>query len=265
MTNAALQEKLLDDIRREIDHIDDAIVDLLARRIAAAERVRGQKFPAGGNAPSPIRPAREATILRRLLGRAGDAVPADLLVRLWRIILTTSTLAQAPVTLHVARKLNQSLALRLKLRDHFGPMPVEEHRDDAQVLTQVNIGMGDICAVETGSAWADAFCDGKSGEARVMAVLPVIGGAGEPDLLVFGHGQAQPSEDDETLVVTTGRLPRDFQPVPNWQRASGRHWVSGLPGFLSEHESPLISLVRSNAGLGLRIAGRYPRPIRVAS
>ena len=96
MTNAALQEKLLDDIRREIDHIDDAIVDLLARRIAAAERVRGHKFPSGGSAPSPIRPAREAAILRRLLGRAGDTVPADLLVRLWRIILTSSTLAQAP-------------------------------------------------------------------------------------------------------------------------------------------------------------------------
>ncbi|MBM3519188.1 MAG: hypothetical protein FJX63_00195 [Alphaproteobacteria bacterium] len=264
MTNAALQDKLLDEIRRDIDHIDDAIVDLLARRIAAAERVRNHKFPTGGNAPSPIRPAREAAILRRLLARAGDAVPADLLVRLWRVILTSSTLAQAPVTLHIAKKLNQSPALRLKLRDHFGPMPVEEHRDDAQALTQVNIGMGDICAVETGAAWANAFCDGKSGEARVMAVLPAIG-EGEPEILIFGHGQPQVTEDDETLVVTTGRLPRDFQPVPNWQRASGKHWVSGLPGFLSEHESPLISLVRSNTGLGLRIAGRYPRPIRVAS
>ena len=263
MTTPAGQDIALDDIRRDIDAIDDAILDLMARRIQASERVRGQKSNSGALTGSPIRPAREAAILRRLLRRGGGTVGAELLVRLWRVILSASTLAQAPVTLHIPRKVGGQMGLRLWLRDHFGTTPVEEHRDEAQTLVQVNVNPGDICAIEAASPWADAFAEGRAGEARIIAILPVIRDGAAPELLIFGHAQALATGDDETVIVSTGKLPRDFLPAPVWQMKSGRHWVSGLPGFLSEHEGPLVGLLRSNATLGLRVAGRFPSAIEV--
>ena len=256
-----VDDQSLDAIRREMDEIDDAILGLLVRRVEASGRVKGQKSQSGTLSSSPIRPAREASILRRLIRRGGASIQPELLVRLWRVILSSSTLAQAPVTLHVSRKLSGNMASRLKLRDQFGPMPVEEHPGEAEALAWVNTNGGDICAVETASDWADAFVDGPAGGARIIASLPVLREESIPELLIFGHAEALATGDDETVMVSNGKLPRDFLPAPLWQVKSGECWVTCLPGFLAEHEGPLVGLLRSNPGLGLKIAGRYPSPI----
>lgn len=263
MNTPAARDTVLDDIRQEIDGIDDSIVDLVARRLRASEKVRGHKIGNGTLASSPIRPAREAVIMRRLLARGQGAVPPELLVRLWRVILTSSTLFQASVTLHIPRKLAGQMGLRLRLRDHFGALPVEEYRDEMQALTQVNVNSGDICVVEADSAWADAFAEGGAGEARIIGVLPILRTGPSPELLIFGHAQALATGDDETIIVSDGKLPRDFLPKPLWQSKSGSRRISSLPGFLSEHEVPLVGLVRSNAALGVKVAGRFPSPIEV--
>ncbi len=264
MSTPAAQDTVLDDIRQEIDGIDDAILDLMASRLQASEKVRNYKNGAGTLVSSPIRPAREAVIMRRLLKRGEGTVPPELLVRLWRIILTSSTLFQAAVTLHIPKKLGSQMGLRLKLRDHFGALPVEEYRDEAQALLQVNMNSGDICVVETSSSWAEAFAEGRAGEARIIGILPVLAGAPVPELLIFGHAQALATGDDETLIVSDGKLPRDFLPQPRWQLKSGSRRISSLPGFLSEHEAPLVGLMRSNAALGVKVAGRYPSPCEVS-
>jgi chorismate mutase / prephenate dehydratase len=263
MSGSSGPESELDDIRREMDAIDDGLMNLLERRFAASEHVRTIKVKSGTLAASPFRPAREAAILRRLLGRAEGLVPPDLLVRLWRVILTGSTQSQAPVSIHISKRLNSSMGLRLRIRDYFGSIPVEEYRDEAQALMQVNTNPGDICIVETDSPWADAFADGKAGLARVMASLPFLRDDPIPKLLIFGHSPSEPTGDDETLVVSEGKLPRDFTPAPLWQIKLGTRRVSCLPGFLSDHESPLVNLNRTNALLGLKIAGRYASPFEI--
>lgn len=263
MNTPAAQDKLLDDIRDEIDGIDDAILALIARRLQASEKVRSHKIGNGTLISSPIRPAREAIIMRRLLEHGKESVPPELLVRLWRVILTSSTLFQAAVTLHIPKKLGSQMGVRLRLRDHFGPLPVEEYRDEAQAMLQVNTNSGDICAVETASLWADAFAKGAAGEARIIGVLPVLRATLVPELVIFGHAQALATGEDETIIVSNGKLPRDFLPQPLWQLKSGSRRISSLPGFLSEHEAPLIGLVRSNAALGVKVAGRCPGSIGI--
>ncbi len=256
-------DSALEDIRREIDAIDDGLMNLLERRFAASEHVRVIKSKNGALAGSPFRPAREAAIMRSLLGRAESLVSAELMVRLWRVILTGSTLSQAPVTIHVSKRLNASIGNRLRIRDYFGTIPVEEYRDEAQALLQVNTSPGDMCVVETDSPWADAFLDGKAGYARIVASLPFLREEEVPKLLVFGHSVAEPTGDDETVLVSDGKLPRDFTPAPLWQIKLGTRRISCLPGFLSDHESPLVGLNRSNPQLGLKIAGRYPSPFEI--
>ncbi len=255
----------LEDIRREIDAIDDQLLDLLAQRFAATERVRDAKKGNTVASPLPLRPAREAQILRRLLAKGKfNGLAPEFLVRLWRGILNQSSQNQASITIHVSRRLNANLGHRLRLRDHFGTMLVEEYRDEAQALMQINAQPGDICIVETEQNWAEAFVEGMAGGAAVIASLPVLAGdEAMPCLLILGQAPTAPSGDDETLVITKGKLPRDFAPEPLWQGKSGAYRLSALPGFLAEHESPLVSLPRTNAALGLRLAGHYSRAISI--
>src|SRR5258708_38630665 len=64
--------KTLDDLRREIDEIDDSLHDLLIRRTAVSLDIAKVKAPAnGGNRgfAGSMRPGRGAALLRRLLAR----------------------------------------------------------------------------------------------------------------------------------------------------------------------------------------------------
>jgi chorismate mutase / prephenate dehydratase len=252
----------LEAVRREIDALDDQIVDLIAKRFEVTGQVRGLKQTEPSIWPLPLRPTREANILRRLVARAKlGGVSADLVVRLWRSILNESTAKQAPITLHVSKHLNANMAHRLRLRDYFGPMPVEEYRDEAQALMQIDSMPGDLCIVETEQPWTEAFIAGNGGQAQVIAALPLLKEGDVPKLLIIGQAPAEPTGQDETLVISDGKLPRDFVPQPIWQVKIGAHRLSSLPGYLLEHEGPLVGLSRSNASLSLKVAGRFTSAI----
>ncbi|HMT14073.1 MAG TPA: chorismate mutase [Aestuariivirga sp.] len=262
MSSADNNQSILEEARREIDALDEGLLNLLEMRFDCVARVRAAK---GGNGQgTPVRPEREAFILRRLLARAVQgSVPPDLVVRLWRAIMAEASLAQAPITLHVSRRFAQTAGNRLRLRDYFGTMAVEDYRDEAQALYQIEANPTDLCVVETEAPWIEPFLEGKAGRAQVIAVLPFLKTEAMPRLLVLGHARAVATGEDETLIISDGKLPRDFTPAPRWEAKVGPRRLSSLPGFLSEHESPLVSLMRSNPGLHLRVAGRYPSPFEV--
>jgi chorismate mutase len=255
----------LDHIREEIDAIDDAMLALLAKRFAAVEEVKRIKAASGAIAQSPIRPAREAAILRRLIEAKPDTVPSDLKLRLWRAIISASTLMQAPVRIHLGKGLFDSVAARLMLRDHFGSTPLAEHPGEAQALAALAGHPGDVAVIALDSSWLDPYLDGRAGQARVIATLPQLAGGAVPKMLVFGSAAPEPTGADETLLVTSGQLPRDFAPAPLWQMRLGNRHLASLPGFLSETSQPLIGLMRSNVPLALMVLGRYPSPIEVRS
>jgi len=254
---------LLDGIRQEIDAIDDGIVDLLIRRIAAAQKVRASKTMSGSLAGSPIRPAREALILRRLIDAAGKEIPAELLVRLWRVILSSSTMSQAPVTVHISRDLESRTDLRIAVAEHFAAMPVECHDHEAAAVAALASVPGDLCVVEPQSPWVEAYIRGLNGRAQVIGAIPVLRKTEHPALLVLGHTVAQPTGDDETLILSQGRLPREIVPAPRWTVRNGNHVLSCLPGFIGETDGLVTGLMRSNPALSLRVAGNYPSPIEM--
>jgi chorismate mutase len=116
----------LDVLRREIDSIDDALLDLIERRLAASLKVAAHK-----NAESDrwlkIRPRREARIVARLVERAGLASP-ELIARVWRALMSHSLQSQAPVQLVVYAPGNPD-SVQEQVRERFGAaatiLPVE--------------------------------------------------------------------------------------------------------------------------------------------
>lgn len=264
MTNSTPSGPALEALRHELDDIDDQMLVLLGKRFTVTEQVKSFKQVTAKSVASPLRPAREAQILRRLLGKADSlGLSHQLVLQLWRSILTQSSASQASITIHFSRKLSSAVGHRLRLRDHFGAMAVEQWRDEAQAMMQINATPGDLCVVEMESAWVVPFLAGQAGTAQVIGTLPVLKDGDVPQLLILGNAPAEPTGNDETLLITQGKLPRDFSLQPLWQIKSGGYWLSALAGFFSEHESPLVGLTRSNASLGLKLAGRYPSAFEV--
>lgn len=249
----------LDAIRREIDVLDDRLLDLLEHRFAATRRVKETKASDGSINSSPFRPSREATMLRRLIGRSGAAVPPDVLVRLWRVILSASTQLQAPVTLHLDVALGGDLDTRLLIGQHFCGMPVALHSSPSHALAALQTSQGDLAVLCTTGDWASGYLSGPKGSAQVIGTLPAISSGSHPRLLVFGHAVPQETGDDETLVLSPSPAPEFASAL--WQAAAGRFTLSSLPGFLSEKDPLLDSVLRLG---GACVAGRCPRPIKVS-
>jgi chorismate mutase / prephenate dehydratase len=264
MTNPLPATPALDALRRELDRLDEDLIGLLAKRQEITQQVKSFKQAINSTTMSPLRPAREAQIHRRLL-QAAKSLGLDpaFVLRQWRGILTESSLSQAPVTLHISKRLSATLGLRLRLQEHFPAMAVEVWKDEGQALMQINVSAGDICVVETEAPWIEACVAGKAGTAQIIGALPVIKGDAVPKLLIFGNAPMEASGFDETLLITQGNLPRDFALQPLWQVKSGPWRLSALAGFHSECEGPLVGLSRSNISLGLKLAGRYPSAIEV--
>ncbi|CAN5246733.1 hypothetical protein BH10PSE7_BH10PSE7_43070 [soil metagenome] len=241
----------LADIRHEIDAIDDGLLDLVARRLASVEQVRRVKARTGDITQSPIRPAREAFILRRLIKKSEGRVPADLCVRLWRALISAATLQQAPVGIHITAELLGDAGARMLISDHFGPANLTAHYDVATAFSAIAKNPGDIAIVSVTARWPEPFLKKRAGDARVICCLPFLAEAVTPRLLVFGHAPPEPTGNDETLVISK----EPAQTKSLWQAEIGDHFVTSLPGFLSGSD-PLLAGVS-----GLIIAGCYPHPL----
>ena len=117
-------------------------------------------------------------------------------------------------------------------------------------------GLGATLTGELGTA------AGATSEA--FEALPSLSDGGPPRVLLFAVPRSEPTGADETLVATSGQLPRDFVPGPLWTLESGGRRLTSLPGFLLEEQVPLVGLKSSNAPLALMVIGRYPSPIEVS-
>ncbi len=107
-------------LRAELDRIDDEILDLIERRLAASADIAAQK-DAEGDRHLKVRPKRQAQILERLKARAGSAQP-ELVSEIWRELMGASLQAQARTELVLAPS-DQPELLEARVRAHFGSAP----------------------------------------------------------------------------------------------------------------------------------------------
>ncbi len=138
-------------LRAELDRIDDLLHDLLMERAKVVERV------ARSGKPSAFRPGREASIIRRLVGRHSGALPARTLFCMWREMLAGTTGMQAPVIVTVCEN-DANLGVTMAAREHFGALtPIRPHSSPSRALAEVSNGSASVAVLpyptETDSWW----------------------------------------------------------------------------------------------------------------
>ena len=107
----------LDDLRKEIDRIDEAMHRLLMERGEIIDRLIAVK--SSQETGSAFRPAREAEMMRRLVKRHKGILPLDTAESIWRVIISTFTYVQAPFSVHADLSAGDAL-MRDSARFHFG-------------------------------------------------------------------------------------------------------------------------------------------------
>jgi chorismate mutase len=183
----------LADLRREIDRIDEAMHRLLMERGEIIDTLIATKKTAESG--SAFRPAREADMMRRLVGRHRGILPLDTAESIWRVIIATFTYVQAPFVLHADISAGEA-AMRDSARFHFGfTVPFVAHIGASGVAAAVAASRGDlglVPAANASSAWWAALEDADA--PKIIARLPFVERADHPaGLQVFGI--ARPNRD----------------------------------------------------------------------
>jgi chorismate mutase / prephenate dehydratase len=128
-------------LRAELDKIDNTLHDLLMQRAKVVEHV------ARSGKPAAFRPGREASIIRRLLGRHQGALPPVALVRIWRELLAGTTAMQGGFTLAVCDS-DHGAPLTQLAREHFGALtPLRAYASPGQALVDVSQGAASIAVL----------------------------------------------------------------------------------------------------------------------
>jgi 3-deoxy-7-phosphoheptulonate synthase len=125
-------------LRAELDSIDDAILVLVDRRLAAASAIARAKAGEGGQRLA-LRPRRQAEIVGRLQGQAAHA-SSEAVADIWRELMAHSLQAQRRTEIVLAPGVDAE-ALEGPLRRRYGSaMPVSKAATLAEALAAARTG-----------------------------------------------------------------------------------------------------------------------------
>ncbi len=250
--------------RAEIDRVDAALLDLIGARAEAVAALAAATDPMG----SPLRPAREVALLRRLLAQAPKEVEPETLIWVWRGLIAASIRRQKPIEAIAAGGLDpvrQSELARL----HFGPTAKISRESDVRVaLSRVvaaenkdRVAVTPWPGASGPGMWWPVLTEGRFQTLSVVAMLPM---RGEPEAAVVTSGAPlEPSgANDRALIVGFDqrfRLDRALAEAGLEGRLLARANASvlvGVEGFLSPFDDRFKAL--QAAGLdGARVVGAF--------
>jgi len=194
-------------LRAELDRMDDALHDMLMRRAEVVAQVGAL----GAKGSVPLRPGREAAIVRRLLARHRGGLAAATVVRIWRELLAGTTSQQRPMLITVCEP-ESGPSLVAVAREHFGALtPLSTHRTPAQAINDISAGHATAAVLPVpaegeppSAAWWTALLQKDDPRIHVVARLPIWAqrpeGAPLGQALVVSAAPPDPSGQDRSLL-----------------------------------------------------------------
>jgi chorismate mutase len=174
------RQRTLDEVRADIDSIDDSIQDLLIRRTELVEEVRSIKR----DWRVKIQPSREAEIIYRLIGRHRGPFPKRDLVAMWRILICATLSFEGPFSVAVYVPAGDDGDCWDVARDHFGPCtPYSRHGSVRSVIETVRrweaiVGVLPLPRHDDADPWWRHIVTSHPEAPKIIARLPFAGFAG---------------------------------------------------------------------------------------
>ena len=198
--------KALNDIRTKIDSIDNQVHDLLMERASLVSSIADAKREA--KLPM-VQPAREAKMLRRLLGRHEGPLPAAAIIRIWRELVGAVCLLQTGLNVIVFSEDENNPYWDMS-KDYFGSVvPMKKINSTAAAIGAVRNDDASFAVLpwpelDEQSPWWSNLFDQHGEQMSVICSLPYGYQKGEGNLpyraLVVSKFEYLPSDDDYTFL-----------------------------------------------------------------
>jgi chorismate mutase/prephenate dehydratase len=188
----------LDEIRKKIDALDNQIHDLLMERadliIGVTEEKKKNNIPV-------VQPAREAVMVRRLLGRHRGPLPEATIVGIWRELVGAVSLLQTGLKVAVSAAPNEGFCWDMA-RSYFGTvLPMVRSTNSLMAISAVRENDSNFAVVpwpQDGdkAPWWPFLVNQKEDRMRIVTALP------------YGSSSALNTIRDRALIVSK----TDFAP-----------------------------------------------------
>jgi chorismate mutase/prephenate dehydratase len=255
-------------LRDRIDAIDAEMHRLLIERGTVIDSLI--KTKGTGRPGAAFRPAREAEMMRRLVGRHKGALPLATAEHIWREIITTFTRVQAPFDVAVDVSVEPE-RMRDLARFVFGfsvPLTTAPNADAvvAAVARPGSNSLGLVARAAKGPWWLGLV---GANAPRIMAMLPFIEAPGSPanlpafvispplsdptpmDIVAFAVTVSSPMKNMEETTILAGAGTEFLIAAPSTLPPAGLSRLLSKAGVNVISVSPVGAFAR-----GITIGGR---------
>lgn len=257
----------MDLVRREIDRVDTALLDLIAERMELAQAVRRAK-----SGVDVWRPSREESHVRHLAELANETSP-ELVSRIWAELTSASLAIQGPICLHIAMS-GAALSDGKLVRDRFGAsIPIKNYPTASHALAAAHADSEGVAVLPAPGGmnnwWTALGPKGAAPTMNILAALPRIGNWSWPTAVAVSKAARLASGNDQTLIYiepgnlspTRGALDvfNDAGLDPTLRADMKSHHLYSVPGFVEDNDDSVKALDREFQTV--KIVGVLPNPI----
>lgn len=233
----------INELRREIDELDNNLLNLIARRLQLAGLVRKAK-----SGVRVWRPSREHSLVRDLAA-AADGTPPELVARIWAELMSASLALQGPMRLHLSLE-GDALQNWSTVRDRFGAaLPTISYPTTSAALAAAYAEEEGVAVVPVPGGmqrWWTSLCRGGALEdMHILAGLPRVGQDDWPVAVAVATADILPSGDDISLIGLSDPNAALVTGLSVRRRAeTGEFTLLSVDGFLAP-DGPEITAIRA--------------------
>lgn len=287
MTQKPYSSAALDEVRKKIDALDTKIHETLMERAELVLQIGEEKRK---NNIDVVQPAREARMIRRLIGRHRGALPEMAVVRIWRELVGAVSLLQTGLKVTVAESVETPVYWDLA-KDYFGScLPMTRADSVFSAVKSVQEGRVTFAVLSYPTGMTEENDDRlwwenlEAGTENALSISVRLPHGDDPEVenpphkaLVVSKGGFDSSDDDHSFIyidcdptISRGRIVEafeevDFKPAAITSKTDGeetrKHLVEVI-GYVND-ENPILDQVReklADPSLILHCVGGYPVP-----
>jgi len=285
----------LQDLRSEIDKIDNQMIDLLGQRMAIVSRVGELKK--NNNEKFFIKSNREADMIKDLVKKSDSNFPKSAIVNIWRKIITAANMHEQPLNIAIHNPRNISDYAYLVKEYYNMEVPISFHDSVATIAIEMEKGETQIGIFALPLArddnsdksdfsenWWINLANNKLG-IKIFAKIPFVDSDkvkvfDKIDLVAVAIKEAEKSSDDNSLIYIevdkeisknqvlsalkeSGLEAKILKSVKSPQVENIIFNLVELRGFFLESDEVLKQFSKSKIRPFVKVLGSYAVPIRL--